>query len=158
MRAPPLAPNSGTRGAPTRAEGRSPHRLVALACAVVLTAVAVLNYLPGVPRPDGAVFGVFALDVYDDALHLASALWALGAALVSARAARLFLLLFGAAYLLDGLMGLTLGSGYLDLGILNYGIQDLPLTFRIMANTPHIVLGGVALLVGLLGARGGARP
>jgi hypothetical protein len=125
------------------------HRKLAFGYFVVLAAVAALNYVPGIPRPDGAVFGIFALDVYDDALHLASALWALAAALISARAARLFLILFGAAYLLDGLMGLTLGSGYLDLGILNQGIQDLPLTFRILANTPHIALGGFALAMGL---------
>jgi hypothetical protein len=125
------------------------HRRVAFGYFIVLAAVAVLNYLPGLPRPGGAVFGIFALDVYDDALHLASALWALAAAAISARAARLFLLLFGAAYLLDGLMGLTLGSGYLDLGILNYGMQDLPLIFRILANTPHIALGGFALAIGL---------
>jgi hypothetical protein len=125
------------------------HRSVALAYFVVLAGVAALNYVPGVPRPDGAVFGIFALDVYDDALHGASALWGLGAALVSVRAARLFLLLFGAAYLLDGLMGLTLGSGYLDLGILTYGVQNLPLTFRLLANAPHIGLGGLALLAGL---------
>ena len=134
------------------------HRTVALGYFVVLAAVAALNYVPGVPRPGGAVFGVFALDVYDDALHLASALWALGAALVSARAARLFLLLFGAAYLLDGLMGLTLGSGYLDLGILNVGIRDLPLSFRVMANAPHIGLGGVALLAGLWAGTGRTGP
>jgi Domain of unknown function (DUF4383) len=125
------------------------HRKLAFGYFVVLAAVAALNYVPGIPRPDGAVFGIFALDVYDDALHLASALWALAAALISARAARLFLILFGAAYLLDGLMGLTLGSGYLDLGILTYGIQDLPLAFRILANAPHIGLGGFALLMGL---------
>ena len=125
------------------------HRTVAFGYFAVLAAVAALNYVPGLPRPNGAVFGIFALDVYDDALHLASALWALAAALISARAARLFLLLFGAAYLLDGLMGLTLGSGYLDLGILNYGIQDLPVTFRILANAPHIGLGGFALAMGL---------
>jgi hypothetical protein len=125
------------------------HRKLAAAFAGVLAAVAALNYVPGVPRPDGAVFGVFALDVYDDALHLASALWALGAALVSARAARVFLILFGAAYLSDGLMGLFLGSGWLDLGILTYGVQDLPLSFRLFANAPHLGLGGLALLGGL---------
>jgi hypothetical protein len=127
------------------------HRSVAFAYFVALSAVAALNYVPGVPRPDGVVFGIFALDVYDDALHAASALWALVAALMSARAARLFLLLFGAAYLLDGLMGLALGSGYLDLGILTDGVQDLPLTFRILANLPHLGLGGLALLAGLRG-------
>ena len=137
-------------GVDVRTSGLGLHRGVALAFAAVLAAVAALNYVPGVPRPGGAVFGIFALDVYDDALHGASALWALVAALVSARAARLFLLLFGAAYLLDGLMGLGLGSGYLDLGILTFGVQDLPLTFRILANAPHIGLGGLALAAGLL--------
>lgn len=136
----------------------SVHRLVALGYSVALAAVAALNYLPGLPRPDGAVFGIFALDLQDDALHLGSALWALWAALASARAARLFLLLFGAAYLLDGLMGLTLGSGYLDLGILTHGIQDLPLSFRLLANAPHLGLGGLALLAGLRRDGGGARP
>jgi hypothetical protein len=125
------------------------HRTIALTYFLVLLAVAALNYVPGIPRPDGAVFGIFALDIYDDALHLASALWAGIAALLSARASRAFLLLFGAAYLSDGLMGLTLGSGWLDLGILTYGVQDLPLTFRVLANTPHIALGGLALLAGL---------
>ena len=132
------------------------HRATALGYFVILAAVAALNYVPGLPRPGGAVFGIFALDVYDDALHLASALWALAAALISARAARLFLVLFGAAYLLDGLLGLGFGSGYLDLGLLTYGIQELPLSFRILANLPHIALGGVALAVGMRRERSGA--
>jgi len=125
------------------------HRKLAFVYFVVLTLVAALNYIPGVRQPDGTVFGIFALDIFDDALHLASALWALAAALISARAARTFLLLFGAVYLGDGVLGLLTGSGYLDLGIFTYGIQDLPLMFKVMANTPHITLGGVALLAGL---------
>ena len=125
------------------------QRKLALVYFVVLTLVAALNYIPGLRQPDGTVFGIFALDVYDDALHLASALWALAAALISARAARTFLLLFGAVYLGDGLLGLATGSGYLDLGILTYGIQTFPLLFKVMANTPHIALGGIALLAGL---------
>ena len=125
------------------------HRKLAFIYFVVISVVAALNYIPGVKQPDGTIFGVFALDIYDDALHLGSALWALAAALISARASRIYLLLFGAAYLGDGLLGLATGSGYLDLGILNYGVQDLPLAFKIKANTPHIVLGGLAFLAGL---------
>ena len=125
------------------------HRKLAFVYFVILTAVAALNYIPGVRQPDGTVFGIFALDIYDDGLHLASALWALAAALISIRAARTFLILFGAIYLCDGLLGLATGSGYLDLGIFTYGIQDFPFSFKIMANTPHILLGGVALAAGL---------
>lgn len=125
------------------------HRKIAFGYFVVLSLVAALNYIPGVPDENGTVFGIFALDIYDDALHAASALWALGAALVSARAARLYLLLFGVLYLADGLLGLVTGSGYLDLGIFTWGVQSLPLGFKILANGPHLALGGFALAMGL---------
>ena len=41
------------------------------------------------------------------------------------------------------------GSGYLDLGIINYGFVDLPFSFKIMANLPHLGLGGVAVISAL---------
>ena len=116
---------------------------------VVLLGAASLNYIPGLTDEEGRSFGVFALDIFDDALHLASAIWALVAALVSHRAARTFLVLFGALYLGDGLLGLATGSGYLDFGIFNNGVLDLPFGFKILANMPHIGLGGVALASGL---------
>lgn len=125
------------------------HRPIAFGYFIALSLAAALNYIPGVTDENGLTFGIFALDIYDDALHAASALWAMGAALVSARASRLFLILFGALYLADGLMGLATGSGYLDLGIFTWGVQNLPFGFKVMANTPHIALGGFALIMGL---------
>ena len=125
------------------------HRRLALIYAAILFGAAALNYIPGLTDAEGRVFGVFALDVFDDLLHLVSGLWALGAALISSRAARQFLLIFGALYLGDGLLGLATGSGYLDLGIINNGMLDLPFGFRIAANAPHILLGAVALAAGL---------
>lgn len=122
---------------------------ISLIYAAALAAAASLNYIPGLTDAEGRVFGVFALDIFDDLLHLASAAWALWAGLSSERAARTFLLLFGGLYLFDGLMGLATGSGYLDLGIVNNGVLDLPLSFKMMANGPHIILGGVALATGL---------
>lgn len=121
---------------------------IALGYFVALSGAAALNYIPGVKDAQGRAFGIFALDIFDDALHLASALWALAAALISRRAATTFLILFGALYLADGAMGLALGSGYLDLGIFTNGILDIPLGFKILANTPHIALGGFALIAG----------
>jgi hypothetical protein len=123
-------------------------RLVALLYFLVLLFAASLNYLPFIPVTDGKTLGIFALDIYDDALHLASALWAGLAAWLGARASRTFLLAFGALYFADGLLGLVTGSGYLDLGIVNYGIQDLPVSFKIMANLPHLGLGGLAIIAG----------
>ena len=125
------------------------HRKVALFYFVVLLGAAALNYIPGVTDEEGVAFGVFELDIFDDSLHLASALWALAAALISARASWLFLVIFGALYLADGLMGLAFGSGYLDFGIFTNGVLNLPFTFKIMANLPHIALGAGALIASL---------
>jgi hypothetical protein len=120
-------------------------RLIASVYFLVLLFAALLNYLPFIPVTDGKTFGIFALDIYDDGLHLASALWAGIAAWLGAKASRAFLLYFGLLYFGDGLLGLITGSGYLDLGIVNYGIQDLPFDFKIMANLPHLGLGGIAI-------------
>lgn len=125
------------------------HRAIAFGYFGVLLAVAALNYVPGVRDAAGLTFGIFALDIFDASLHLASALWALGAALAGARVAKLFLTLFGALYLADGAMGLAVGSGYLDLGIFTNGVLDYPIGFRILANLPHIGLGGFALFAGV---------
>jgi hypothetical protein len=125
------------------------HQKISIGFFVVLLGAASLNYIPGVTDADGVAFGVFALDIFDDALHLASAIWALVAGLLSTRAARQFLLIFGALYLGDGVLGLITGSGYLDFGIFNYGVQDLPFGFKILANLPHIGLGGIGVASGL---------
>ena len=120
-------------------------RKIALVYMVILLAAASLNYIPGLTDSQGRAFGVFALDIFDDALHVASALWAGTAAFTSKRAARIFLRYFGLLYLTDGLLGLATGSGYLDLGIMKHCILDLPMTFKILANLPHI--GGGAFAV-----------
>lgn len=128
-------------------------RLIAAAYAVALLIAASLNYLPGLTDDEGRAFGVFALDIYDDSLHVASALWAGIAACLSARASRIFLFYFGILYFLDGLLGLATGSGFLDLGIVNYGVLDLPFSFKILANLPHLLLGGGAVLSSVVFAR-----
>ena len=125
------------------------HQKVVLFYFFALLGAAALNYLPGVTDEDGVAFGVFALDIYDDSLHFASAIWALVAAVLSAWAAWFFLVIFGALYLADGLMGLAVGSGYLDFGIFANGVLNLPFTFKIMANLPHIALGAGALIASL---------
>lgn len=118
---------------------------------LALLGAASLNYLPipGLVDAEGRTFGIFALDAYDDGLHLVSALWALASALISKQAARLFLLLFGALYLADGALGVVTGSGYLDLGIFFWGWLDQPLWLNILSSLPHVILGGVALVGGL---------
>jgi len=124
-------------------------RWISLGYMIALIIAASLNYIPGLTDSEGRAFGIFALDIYDDLLHLASAAWAGIAAFLSTKAARNFLFYFGILYLADGVMGLITGSGYLDLGIINYGWQDLDFVFKIYANLPHIGLGGVALISSL---------
>jgi hypothetical protein len=128
-------------------------RWIAAVYAVILFIVTSLNYIPGLTDAEGRAFGIFALDIYDDALHFASGLWAAIAAWLSTRAAGIFLRTFGTLYLLDGLLGLATGSGYLDLGILIYGVQQMPFVFKIFANLPHISLGAVAAYAGFVLAK-----
>ncbi|QIE46392.1 hypothetical protein G5B38_13150 [Pseudohalocynthiibacter aestuariivivens] len=117
---------------------------------VALLGAAALNYIPGLTDAQGLAFGIFALDLFDDALHLASALWALIAALVSHRAAKTFLILFGALYLGDGVFGFFTGYGFLDFGIFTNPSAGMSWTLlRVLANLPHLLLGGVALWAGL---------
>ena len=126
----------------------SSYRWIALAYAAALFLAALTNYLPGLTDEQGKAFGIFELDKYDDMLHFASAAWALGAAWLSRRASVIFLKTFGTLYFLDGLLGLVSGSGYLDLGILIYGVQSLPFGIKILANLPHLALGGFGIFSG----------
>lgn len=129
-------------------------RRLCLIYAVILLGAAAINYIPGLTDDAGLAFGIFALDPFDDALHLVSAIWAFLSGLISNRTARSFLILFGAAYLGDGVLGIFTGWGYLDFGIFTNESLGMDWSFqRIAANLPHIGLGGVALLAGLIGGR-----
>jgi hypothetical protein len=120
---------------------------------LALMIAASLNYIPGLMDEDGLAFGIFALDIYDDALHVASALWALVAGLMSHRAARTFLILFGLAYLGDGVFGFFTGYGYLDLGIFTNASAGVDMSqSRMLANLPHLALGGIAVWAGFRSA------
>lgn len=131
----------------------NPLRIIAAVYAVLFAIVTSLNYVPGLTDAQGRTFGLFALDVFDDALHAASGLWAGWAAWRGTRATLIYFRVFGPAYCLDGLLGLLTGSGYLDLGIVKYGVLDLPLMTRVLMNAPHIAIGGFAAFAGYVLAR-----
>lgn len=128
-------------------------RLLGFAYFALFVFVVVLGYLPGVNDENGRMFGLFELDLYDDSLHLFSGIWAGIAAWLSTRASIIYFKLFGVLYFLDGVMGLLIGSGYLDFGVFIYGVLDLDLTTRFFANLPHLLIGGFAIFTGFVLAR-----
>jgi hypothetical protein len=127
-------------------------RAAAVALAAALFFAAATDYVPAFIDTDGKVFGLFRLDIYKDALHVASGLWAAVAALLSRRAARTFLIIFGMLYFADGVLGVFTGAGYLDLSIITQGISDAPQTIKFLSSVPHLVLGAFGMVCGFTSA------
>ena len=86
-------------------------------------------------------------------LSYASGAWAAVAAWRSFKASEFYFKLFGIIYGLDGVMGLLTGQGYLDGGIFINGVTPLDWGFKVAANIPHILIGGIAVIIGFVFAR-----
>jgi len=125
-------------------------RKLAWVYAAMFLAIAALSYIPGLKNDQGLLFGLFSLQLHDDLLHAGSALWAALAAMRSSWASRFYFQLFGLVYFFDGIVGLLFGEAYLDLGILRYGPQAYNWGHKIGANIPHILIGGIAILIGFV--------
>ncbi len=125
-------------------------RTAAWVYAFMFFAIASLAYIPGLEDENGVLFGLFTLDLWDNLLHFFSGLWAAIAAYYSTRASINYFKLFGTLYGLDGVLGLLLGQGYLDAGLLIYGPTAYPLMTRVLANLPHIAIGGAAVFIGFV--------
>jgi len=121
---------------------------LAIAYFVMFLGVVALDFIPGFKDADGYLFGLFALDFYDNSLHFFSGVWALTAGILSHRQAVLYFKLFGIVYFFDGVVGCLLGNAYLDFGIFLYGPTDWSMIVKILASLPHIVIGGIALFIG----------
>ena len=128
-------------------------RIVAIALGVGLTIATISGLVPGLTDDQGRTFGLFKLNAYQNLLHTASAAWAFTAVTISRRATVDFLRIFGSLYFLDGVMGVAIGSGYLDLGVVRFGVLDLPLWFKILTSLPHLLLGGIGSAAGFLSKR-----
>lgn len=111
-------------------------------------AIAALAYTPGMTDGQGTFANLFQLDTQDDLLHLGSGLWAMLASWHSVKQATLYFRLFGTVYFLDGVVGLTTQRGFLDLGLWMYDYPNISLAANIGANAPHILIGGIAIVVG----------
>lgn len=124
------------------------HRLAAVVLGAALLFAAATDYIPAFIDAQGRVFGIFYLDIYKDALHVVSGLWALAAAAMSRNASIQFLRIFGTLYFLDGVMGVFTGSGYLDLSIFIDGVRNTPPMLKFLSSVPHLALGAFGIAAG----------
>jgi hypothetical protein len=123
------------------------YSIAALGLGFALLFAAATDYIPAFMDSEGRVFGLFHLDIYKDALHVASGLWALASA-CSRRSAVFFLRVFGTLYFLDGVMGAFTGSGYLDLSIFIDGVRNVSPTIKVLSSLPHLGVGALGIAVG----------
>jgi Domain of unknown function (DUF4383) len=132
------------------------QRLAAAALAAALLFAALTDYVPQFRDESGKVFGLFALDIYKDALHVASGVWAAVAAMTSRRASEAFLRIFGTLYLADGIMGVFTGSGFLDLSIITEGVRNVSTTIKFLSSLPHLLLGLIGVWFGWMEGQPGS--
>ena len=128
----------------------TPIQKLAWLYAVMFFVLGSLSYIPWINDENGVTLGIFSLQWYDNLLHYASGAWAAVAAWRSAKASEFYFKLFGLIYGLDGIMGFFLGQGYLDGGIFIHGYTPLDWGFKFFANIPHILIGGIAVLIGFV--------
>ena len=131
----------------------TPTQKLAWFYAVMFFVLGSLSYIPWINDENGVTLGIFSLQWYDNLLHYASGAWAAVAALRSFKASEFYFKLFGIIYGLDGVMGLLTGQGYLDGGIFINGVTPLDWGFKIAANIPHILIGGIAVVIGFVFAK-----
>lgn len=131
----------------------TPTQKLAWFYAVMFTVLGSLSYLPWINDKNGVTLGIFSLQWYDNLLHYASGAWAAFAAWRSHRDAVFYFKLFGIIYGLDGVLGFFTGLGYLDAGIFLNDIVPMSWGLKFAANIPHILIGGIAVVIGFVFAR-----
>lgn len=117
--------------------------------ATLFLGVYMITHAPGFTDDQGLLLGLFKIDPVDDTVHLFSGIAGVWAAWYSASAMIWYFRAVGILYGLDALSGLLAHRGLLDGSIFTVpgGSPDLSMT-NWLINLPHIVIAGVALLIG----------
>jgi Domain of unknown function (DUF4383) len=132
-------------------QAASPARLYATVVGAVLTIAGIIGFFYsssfGSPGSVDEVFGIFAVNGWQNVLHLATGLLGLAAA---GYAARSYALAVGLLYVVLALWGFIIGGGDSILGIVPINAED---------NVLHLILGVLGLAAGAASpAMAGRRP
>ena len=104
---------------------------------IVFLAVGILGYIPGITT-DSHLLGIFHVNGMHNIVHILSGIIALWAGMTSAKAAKMYLQIFGIVYALVAVLGFMVGDG-LILGLIANNSAD---------NWLHVVIALVALYAG----------
>jgi len=96
--------------------------------AALFLGVYLLDYLPGIMKPNGLMFGLFHMTRIVDLGHLGAGALAVIGALTSARGARIYFYVLGTWYLIDVAVYFV------------SHLQKIPLRTNILVNLPHILI------------------
>jgi hypothetical protein len=128
----------------------TPTQKLAWFYAAMFTVLGSLSFFPFINDANGVTLGIFKLEWYDNLLHYASGAWAAYAAWRSFKDSEFYFKLFGLIYGFDGVLGFFTGQGYLDGGIFLNDIVPMSWGLKFAANIPHIMIGGIAVVIGFI--------
>jgi hypothetical protein len=116
--------------------------------------VFLVTHAPGATDAQGRLFGLFKIDPIDDIVHLLSGVAGVIVAVWATAWIALYLIAVGVLYGLDAIIGLVASRGLLDGSLFTQGrgAADFRVT-NVLINLPHIVLAGLALVIGVRGKR-----
>ena len=110
----------------------------ALIFGVVLLAVGILGFVPGITT-DGRLLGIFEVDTMHNLIHIATGLAAIGAWVAGGRAPKVFFQVFAVIYGLVTVIGLIQGDTVL--GLIPVNVAD---------NLLHVAITAFAAYMGFV--------
>lgn len=112
-------------------------RWLAYLFAAAFLFIGIAGFVPAAFK-DGLLFGLFAVNVWHNIIHIVSGVLAAAAGYTSSWSSRLFFKVFGVIYTAIAIMGLIMGNG-LMFGFVANNMADVVL---------HFILGVASLYIG----------
>ena len=110
-----------------------------------------MNFFPFLFQENGRMIGGFNLGVEGNILHVLSGIWAATALWYSRNSMLYYFRVFGTVYLLDGVVGLIVGKAFLNLNLFRSDVAPHDdFMVRLLLNTPHLLIGGLAVIIGFM--------